>query len=196
MNNQNYAKYTEYFADWLAGGGVFPAAFEYDGIDPLPNLKVNFTAYYTDRELGLETEELFNFKFELYANIYISKYRQRAQELQQLYTQLTAPEKRHIKSGNFSRSYSPTVTKDFDLPVNIPDLTPADESEQFKNSTPQTASRTAEHTETETYNNVTDVDNGFTPSELSAQIKELEGKIYNIELELIKMFEPLFMQVF
>lgn len=196
MNNQSNAKYTEYFADWLAGGGVFPAAFE--NTYPLDNLKTNFTAYYIDREIGLETENLFNTKFELYANLYIAEYVKRANIIKQLFIDRyqVEGEKAHIKSGELIRTYAPTVTKEFDLPVNVQSAPATQEGDEYRNDTPTNATRTAGKSDKEEYHQITDVDSGYTPAELDAHIKELERQFKLIELECIKAFEPLFMQVF
>lgn len=46
------------------------------------------------------------------------------------------------------------------------------------------------------YNDVKDTETGYTPDELLRYINELHTKVYNVKKELLREFEPLFMQIY
>lgn len=46
------------------------------------------------------------------------------------------------------------------------------------------------------YNDVKDMETGYTPDELLRYINELHTKVYNVKKELLREFEPLFMQIY
>ena len=68
------AKYTELYSEYLASGGAVPTAAFAEVSDDFEDL---FTAYYCDREIGVETEELFAIKLNLRASMVCPLYKAR-----------------------------------------------------------------------------------------------------------------------
>ena len=66
------ALYTETFAEWVAGGGEWPAEF-----GKWAGLQEAFFARYATREIGFETEALFALKFAAYASQLITEWLER-----------------------------------------------------------------------------------------------------------------------
>ena len=60
------AKYTETLGEYLASGHSLPTVFA-----DITNFDTYFLARYIDREIGFETEDLFEIKLEGKANIII-----------------------------------------------------------------------------------------------------------------------------
>lgn len=181
------AKYTELFSEYLEGGGTLPPAFnQIEGFTDL------FIGEFADCEIGFETESLFTLKLTHKADLIIPAYKERLEELASAKAQITAPIKTRIKSGNITRT-TPELTRassqqPFTDGISSGDIT------GFTNPFEVTTER--ERTDTETYNNVTDVESGLTPTEAQSLQRDLERKVYNIKLELLKEFKNLFMLVY
>lgn len=83
------ALYTETLADYLANGNSLPEMFsQLPFINIEPNINGStfttlFTNYYSDWEIGFETEELFKKKLEAKANIVCPLYNQKIRQINQ-----------------------------------------------------------------------------------------------------------------
>lgn len=80
------AKYTETLGEYLESGHTLPAIF-----DDITDFDKHFLARYIDREIGFETEALFEIKLEGKANIIIPLYKDRIQQLNDAITALSTP---------------------------------------------------------------------------------------------------------
>ena len=79
------SKYTELLSEYLENNEL-PTIF-----DEIAGFKEQFTIYFLDREIGFETEDLFKFKLENYANVLIPLYKVRLQQLTQAITNANNP---------------------------------------------------------------------------------------------------------
>lgn len=172
------AKFTELFAEYLAGGGALPSAFE--NITGFTNL---FKGYYADKEIGFETEDLFAIKLETYANIYIPIYKQRIEDLAEAITGAKNPAK------TFYENYSTIINagKQKGYTTDLP----------FDSSTAQPSSVTESDAYTNTDNKVINrTEAGATVNEAFYKIEKLNDKVKPLILELLKEFKPCFMQIY
>ena len=80
------AKYTETLGEYLASGHTLPSVFS-----DITGFDTHFLARYIDREIGFETEALFEIKLEGKANIIIPLYKDRIQQLNDAITALSTP---------------------------------------------------------------------------------------------------------
>lgn len=179
------AKYTELLAEYLENGGTLPAVFEQ--IEGFTDL---FTGEYIDCEIGFETDALFSIKLEQRAALVMPAYIERISEIEEAYNILKDPTKTRVKSGNISRKYGERTNGRAEQPYNINANVPS----AFQN--PAEVFTELEHTDTETYNNVTDTESGYTPSEAGALIQALENQVFILKRQLLKEFDNLFMKVY
>lgn len=80
------AKYTETLGEYLESGHTLPSVFS-----DITGFDTHFLARYIDREIGFETEALFEIKLEGKANIIIPLYKDRIQQLNDAITALSTP---------------------------------------------------------------------------------------------------------
>lgn len=172
MTNGN-AKYTELFAEYLAGGGELPAAFsQIDGFTDL------FIERYLDREIGFETEELFSAKLDLRARLIIPAYIKRIAASDAAWLLVSDPERTQVHTFNSAEKRSEAQN----LPLNDTDTTPS-----------QTATAKP-YTDTDTV-----VNSGVTQDEAirkAEYFRNLDGTAWIILDACLKEFENLFMQVY
>ena len=172
------AKYTELFAEYLAGGGQLPSAFE--DIDGFTNL---FKGYYADKEIGFETEDLFALKLETYANIMIPLYKQKIEDLTEAILDVRNPAKTFYE--NYSTIINAGRQKGYttDLPFDSTTATPSSitESDPYTNTDNKVTNRT---------------EAGATVNEAWYKIDKLNAKVKPLILTLLEEFKPLFMAIY
>lgn len=162
------AKYTELYSEYLASGGAVPTAAFAEVSDDFEDL---FTAYYCDREIGVETEELFAIKLNLRAAMVCPLYKARIAAYDGVLGKVGAASKvRTFNAGE--QSGDVTV-----LPINS------------ISAQPNSKTSTAAYTNTETIE-------GVTPDEALRLEEFYRKKVHDVKLQCLKEFENLFMRVY
>ena len=162
------AKYTELYSEYLASGGAVPTAAFAEVSDDFEDL---FTAYYCDREIGVETEELFAIKLNLRASMVCPLYKARIAAYDGVLGKVGAASKvRTFNAG--AQSGDVTV-----LPINS------------VSAQPNSKTSTAAYTNTETVE-------GETTDEALRLEEFYRKKVHDVKLQCLKEFENLFMRVY
>ena len=162
------AKYTELYSEYLASGGAVPSAAFAEVSDDFEDL---FTAYYCDREIGVETEELFAIKLNLRASMVCPLYKARITAYDGVLGKVGAASKvRTFNAG--AQSGDVTV-----LPINS------------ISAQPNSKTSTAAYTNTETIE-------GETTDEALRLEEFYRKKVHDVKLQCLKEFENLFMRVY
>lgn len=162
------AKYTELYSEYLASGGAVPTAAFAEVSDDFEDL---FTAYYCDREIGVETEELFAIKLNMRAAMVCPLYKARIAAYDGVLGKVGAASKvRTFNAG--AQSGDVTV-----LPINSVSAQP--------NSKTSTAA----------YVNTEKVE-GVTPDEALRLEEFYRKKVHDVKLQCLQEFENLFMRVY
>ena len=162
------AKYTELYSEYLASGGAVPTAAFAEVSDDFEDL---FTAYYCDREIGVETEELFAIKLNLRASMVCPLYKARIAAYDGVLGKVGAASKvRTFNAGE--QSGDVTV-----LPINS------------ISAQPNSKTSTAAYTNTERIE-------GETPDEALRLEEFYRKKVHDVKLQCLKEFENLFMRVY
>ena len=162
------AKYTELYSEYLASGGVVPTAAFAEVSDDFEDM---FTAYYCDREIGVETEELFAIKLNLRASMVCPLYKARIAAYDGVLGKVGAASK--VRTFNAS-AQSGDVTV---LPINS------------VSAQPNSKTSAAAYTNTETIE-------GETPDEALRLEEFYRKKVHDVKLQCLKEFENLFMRVY
>lgn len=162
------AKYTELYSEYLASGGAVPSAAFAEVSDDFEDL---FTAYYCDREIGVETEELFAIKLNMRAAMVCPLYKARIAAYDGVLGKVGAASK--IRTFN-AGAQSGDVTV---LPINSISAQP--------NSKTSTAA----------YVNTEKVE-GVTPDEALRLEEFYRQKVHDVKLQCLHEFENLFMRVY
>lgn len=167
------AKYTELFAEYLESGGVLPAAFaDIEGFEDL------FVARYCDKEIGFETEQLFQIKLEERAAIIIPEYVKRLSATSAAWLAVTNPERKQTRTYNSAEKNTSNTA----LPMNAQTAQPV-----------QTNKADAYEDTDET------VYTGLTPDEAirrAEYFQKLDGTAWIILDACLKEFSNLFMKVY
>ena len=162
------AKYTELYSEYLASGGAVPTAAFAEVSDDFEDL---FTAYYCDREIGVETEELFAIKLNLRASMVCPLYKARIAAYDGVLGKVGAASKvRTFNAG--AQSGDVTV-----LPINS------------ISAQPNSKTSTAAYTNTETIE-------GETTDEALRLEEFYRKKVHDVKLQCLREFENLFMRVY
>ena len=162
------AKYTELYSEYLASGGAVPTAAFAEVSDDFEDL---FTAYYCDREIGVETEELFAIKLNLRAAMVCPLYKARIAAYDGVLGKVGAASKvRTFNAGE--QSGDVTV-----LPINS------------ISAQPNSKTSTAAYTNKETVE-------GETTDEALRLEEFYRKKVHDVKLQCLKEFENLFMRVY
>ena len=167
------SKYTETLVEFLEGGGVLPAAFaEIEGFEDL------FVARYCDKEIGFETEALFQIKLEERAAIIIPAYVKRIAATDAAWLTVTDPTRKQTRTFNSGEKRSSSSS----LPLN---------------------SQTAQPSQTAKADAFTDTDTttfeGITPDEAirrAEYFQKLDGMTWILLDKCLHEFENLFMKVY
>lgn len=162
------AKYTELYSEYLASGGAVPTAAFAEVSDDFEEL---FTAYYCDREIGVETEELFAIKLNMRAAMVCPLYKARIAAYDGVLGKVGAASK--IRTFN-AGAQSGDVTV---LPINS------------VSAQPNSKTSTAAYTNTETVE-------GVTPDEALRLEEFYRKKVHDVKLQCLQEFENLFMRVY
>ena len=167
------SKYTETLVEFLEGGGVLPAAFaEIEGFEDL------FVARYCDKEIGFETEALFQIKLEERAAIIIPAYVKRIAATDAAWLTVTDPTRKQTRTFNSDEKRSSSSS----LPLNAQTAQPS-----------QTAKADAfTDTDTTTFE-------GITPDEAIRRAEyfhNLDGMTWIVLDKCLHEFENLFMKVY
>lgn len=167
------SKYTETLVEFLEGGGVLPAAFaEIEGFEDL------FVARYCDKEIGFETEALFQIKLEERAAIIIPAYVKRIAATDAAWLTVTDPTRKQTRTFNSAEKRSSSSS----LPLNAQRAQPS-----------QTAKADAfTDTDTTTFE-------GITPDEAirrAEYFQKLDGMTWILLDKCLHEFENLFMKVY
>ena len=167
------SKYTETLVEFLEGGGVLPAAFaEIEGFEDL------FVARYCDKEIGFETEALFQIKLEERAAIIIPAYVKRIAATDAAWLTVTDPTRKQTRTFNSAEKRSSSSS----LPLNAQTAQPS-----------QTAKADAfTDTDTTTFE-------GITPDEAirrAEYFQKLDGMTWILLDKCLHEFENLFMKVY
>lgn len=172
------AKYTELFAEYLAGGGQLPAVFS--TIEGFENL---FKGYYADKEIGFETEDLFALKLETYANIYVPVYKQRIEDLALAITGAVNPAKTFYETYTTYINGGKQRAVTTDLPFNSQSASPSSvsESDPYQNVDNKTTNRT---------------ESGATVNEAFYKIDKLNEEVKPLLLKLLNAFKHCFMNIY
>lgn len=172
------AKYTELLSEYLNNGGQLPSSFdEIEGFEDL------FVAYYCDKEIGFETEELFEIKLETYATIYIPVYKEKLEAITSAITGAITPIKTHYEHYNTTINAGKQKGYTTDLPTNA--LT----------ATPNSISESDAYTNTDERETTTE-ESGVTVDEGWKMVDKLNEKVTPLILTLLKEFKPCFMQIY
>lgn len=184
------ARYTELFAEWLENGGELPAAFNniMIGENSLADI---FTAQYAAREIGFETPILFEMKLNAYAATLIPDLKAGLDAFSGALSAMDAPTHTHTKSGAIQRDYGERKRNVWEEPT----ATDAGEVD-LSDVGSQNITLDSGGTDTETYQEVTDVDNIKGVSEGIAVYQALSQPAQNFLEVWLKKFDPLFMQIF
>lgn len=179
------AKYTEYLSEYLQNHDL-PSVFSMiDGFETL------FVANFCDREIGFETEDLFEIKLEAKANVVVPLYTQR---LAMYETALqNAPNAKRTISESVSGQYNDTLeagaqkSKTTELPL--------DETTALPSSKVENDGYTNESERNETRSLIRE-ESGENQLEAYDVVSRLERDVYNVKRLLLKEFDILFMGVF
>lgn len=167
------AKYTETLADWLAAGFTLPQEFEQ--IDGFADL---FTGRFIDREIGFESDELFNIKLQTRAALCVPLYAARIDQLNAAITAAQTP----AKSETTTFQKGKTTATQWELPLDGGTV----------QNTPPASVATGE-----SLDDVTTRDySGYTPDEALKNVEFLEREIVNLTNKLLNVFDTLFMVVY
>lgn len=172
------AKYTELFAEYIAGGGGLPSVFS--TITGFENI---FKGYYADKEIGFETEDLFAIKLETYANIYVPIYKQRIDDLTLAITGARNPTKVFYENYETYINAGKQKATTTDLPFDSTTAEPSSvtESDAYQNSDNKTTNRT---------------ESGATVNEAYYKIDKLNEAVKPLVKALLDEFKPCFMQIY
>lgn len=191
------AKYTELLSEYIENGGELPAVF-----DQIANFEDLFIGRYCDCEIGFETPSLFQIKLETRANLIIPQYVKRLSAFEEAEQLLIQPTKKRVKSGSITYGGKDTHTfmvsdhirNESELPfVSLTGTPPV--TQQFTDKG-YTDTDTIQKGTTETYNNVTDTESGYTYSEAETLYKALEEPVRILLEDCLNEFKNLFMKVY
>ena len=163
------SKYTELFSEYLDNNSL-PAIFnQIVGFEDL------FKGYYADKEIGFETEILFQLKLETYANLFIPQYKQKIDLLDTFITNLQNPDK--VK--RIVHDLGEIENLSWVLPFNSNTSEPSTKSKALPSQSVDTES-----------------DTGFTSDEILRIIENLRVETQNLKYKLLLEFKKLFMEIY
>lgn len=113
------AKYTLLLSEYLKDGFSLPSSFSL--IDGFADL---FAAYYCDKEIGFETEELFEIKLNMRAELIMQSYAEKIAERAKYWAKIDSPAKTFYSKESVSKSYGKQKSQGTELPFNAAEATP------------------------------------------------------------------------
>lgn len=172
------AKYTELLSEYLENGHTLPSIFE-----EIEGFSEMFLSYYIDKEIGFETETLFEIKLNMYANMYVPKYKERLEDLVSARTHANNPIKVRYSVGATTLINGQKKTKTTELPFD------SDEAE------PNIISESDSSTDTNN-NTLNNEESGYTVDEALKIVEALNKEVNIVILKLLKAFSKCFMAVY
>lgn len=173
------AKYTISYADYVRKGGAIPASFaDIEGFETL------FLERYADREIGFETADIFAYKLQLKADLWIPDYKERLAWQNVLLAKIDGElTKTSTDTANGTTTIGAQRSTTTNLPFNATEATP----NQVNNSDASTneSADNSTHTETE----------ALRGSEIGERLRLAEERA-NLLNSLLNKFETLFMGVY
>lgn len=117
------AKYTELFADYLAGGGALPSS----SFALIPDFEDLFKERFCGCEIGFETEALFALKLDLKARIVMPQYAARFTAIAAAMAKLQNPLKQRSEKRGYGKQHSETENdgSNTDLPYDVETAKPS-----------------------------------------------------------------------
>lgn len=171
------AKYTELYLDYAKGHNA-PSSFSLiEGFEEL------FLKHFCDKEIGFETETLFEIKLDEKADLIMKDYADRISMLASAWTKFEMPAKVVYESSQDTSNIGAQVTNMRELPFNGIKAQPTtiNESEASVNSSSRTYNRN---------------ESGYTASEAMQALQMLNGQVAHILQKCLSEFDDLFMKVY
>lgn len=168
------ARYTELFIEYLNNGHELPTEFSLiEGFGDL------FVSWYMDKEIGFETEELFEAKLSMVAGIVIPLYKARLDRLAQAWLKFDTPTSVFYESETITNQMGAQKTKSTELPIDEDTAEPSmvNDADAYTNT----------QTRTKSNGDLNQIENSI--SFLNAEARPLVVK-------LINEFSNLFMKVY
>lgn len=173
------AKYTTSYADYVRNGGAVPT--EFNNIDGFASM---FMERYADREIGYETADIFAYKLQLKAALYIDDYKNRIAIYDALIAKIDEDMKRIVtENSDGTATIGAQRSTATALPFNAQTATP--NQVNASDSSTNTDTTTVNRTETDY----------MTGAELQTRM-ELAARKRNLMNELLEKFESIFMGVY
>lgn len=173
------ARYTILFGEYMKEAGrTLPA--EFSQIEGFSNL---FVGHFCDREIGFETEDLFNIKLQTRAALVMPYYVQRIALLTTYYTGAQNPVKTTYEQHNTTFGNGAQKTKTTELPIDSTTAQPnvVNDVDAYSNTDNGDLTRT---------------ESGLTTDEAIRMLELLNKDVSMILEKCLKEFDNLFMQVF
>ncbi len=172
------AKYTMLLAEYLEKGGQLPASFsQIEGFEDL------FKAWYCDKELGFETELLFNMKLNAYAELYVGSYAEKIRRKAQAWLEFDAPVKVTYETDDTTFNAGATKGKTTELPFNASTANPSliNENDAYENTNGRVLRRE---------------ESGKDDDQVIRALEFLNKEVKSLVKELLDEFKPCFMAVY
>lgn len=172
------AKYTMLLAEYLKKGGALPSSFSLiEGFEDL------FVAKYCDKEIGFETDKLFEIKLELKANLVMSVYAEKIAERTRYWAKVQNPTKIYYERATTQYNMGKQKNKTTELPFDATTATPnvINENDAYKNDDNRV---------------VVKEDNGETIDEVMRMLDFLNKDVSTLVEKCLNEFKPLFMGVY
>ena len=190
------ASYTEFLRDYLENNelpqalSIVDDAFECD-------FKEVFTEHFLLREIGFDTEEVFNQKLNSQCNLYMNYYKEKAEGLKELFSNIFENSFSITQTNNLANTIVSDITNDtrvhYDTPADnsaTPDTMP---NSAISNVDKNNYSRTGSNTNTGTITTLYSKNPKYNSYEALTKFQE---EFKNIIQECLNAFDCLFMQIF
>lgn len=184
------ARYTETLAEFLKDGGTLPALFDTVTING-EKLTDIFTAHFAAREIGFETPALFEMRLIAKAAILIPDLKAGLNAYSGALSALNDPQTVHTKTGGIRREYGTRKRNTWDQPT-------ATSNQEVDLTDVGAQNITIDYggEDSETYNQVKDVDSVKGVNEGIQILQALSQEAQNYLEAWLSKFEPLFMQIY
>ena len=172
------AKYTMTLADYLSKGGQLPASFDLIG-----GFENHFIGRYCDKEIGFETDALFEIKLEAKANLVMQAYKDKIDARALYWTKTTNPTKVHYEKATTQYNFGEQSNQTAELPFNAPTAQPnvVSKSNEYKNNDER---------------ELRVEDNGETLDDVLKMLDFLNKDVETLVEKCLNEFDNLFMKVY
>lgn len=106
------AKYTLLLSEYLKDGFSLPSSFSL-----IDGFKEAFIGKYCDKEIGFETEELFQIKLEARANLVMQNYADKIAKRAAWWAKAESPAKTYYSKDSLTSSHGSQKTQNTELPI-------------------------------------------------------------------------------